>query len=128
MLPYEMLDALCETIPELRHQVCNLLGHEMNRDHSHLLLLGQQTAHERLASFLLSISSRFKRRGFSTTSFMLPMSRHDIAGYLGIAVETVSRLFKSFQEKGIVKINRKQVDILNMDKLHAMVANCEEPE
>jgi CRP/FNR family transcriptional regulator len=128
VLPYEKLDLLCETIPELRHQVCNLLGHEMNCDHSHLLLLGQQTAHERLASFLLSISSRFKRRGFSTTSFMLPMSRHDIAGYLGIAVETVSRLFKSFQEKGIVRINRKQVDILDMAKLNEMVANCEETD
>lgn len=100
----------------------------MNCDHSHLLLLGQQTAHERLATFLLSISSRFKRRGFSATSFMLPMSRHDIAGYLGIAVETVSRLFKSFQEKDIVKINRKQVDILDMGKLNEMVANCEETD
>ena len=128
MLPYNELDNLCEVMPELRHQVCHLLGHEMNCDHSHLLLLGQQTAHERLATFLLSISSRFKNRGFSATSFMLPMSRHDIAGYLGIAVETVSRLFKSFQQKGIVKINRKQVDILDMDKLNEMVANCEEPE
>jgi len=128
VLPYDQLDKLCEIMPELRHQVCHLLGHEMNGDHSHLLMLGQQTAHERLATFLLSISSRFKHRGFSATSFMLPMSRHDIAGYLGIAVETVSRLFKSFQQKGIVKINRKQVDILDMDKLNDMVANCEESE
>ena len=128
VLPYDQLDKLCENMPELRHQVCHLLGHEMNCDHAHLLLLGQQTAHERLATFLLSISSRFKRRGFSPVSFMLPMSRHDIAGYLGIAVETVSRLFKSFQEKGIVKINRKQVDIIDMDKLNEMVANCEDSD
>lgn len=128
ILPYDQLDHLCETIPELRHQVCQLLGHEMNCDHSHLLLLGQQTAHERLATFLLNISSRFKHRGFSPTSFMLPMSRHDIAGFLGIAVETVSRLFKSFQEKGIVIINRKQVDIINLDKLNNMVANYEETD
>jgi len=126
ILPYDQLDQLCEDMPELRHQVCHLLGHEMNCDHAHLLLLGQQTAHERLATFLLSISTRFKRRGFSPVSFMLPMSRHDIAGYLGIAVETVSRLFKSFQEKGIVKINRKQVDIIDIDKLNEMVANCED--
>lgn len=126
ILPYDQLDSLCESMPELRHQVCQLLGHEMNCDHSHQLLLGQQTAHERLATFLLSISSRFKRRGFSANSFMLPMSRHDIAGFLGIAVETVSRLFKSFQEKDIVNINRKQVEILNMNKLNEMVANCED--
>jgi CRP/FNR family transcriptional regulator len=104
------------------------MGHELNCDHSHELLLGQQTAHERLATFLLSISSRFKHRGFSPTSFMLPMSRHDIACFLGIAVETVSRLFKSFQEQGILKINRKQVDIMDMDQLKTMVANCEEDD
>lgn len=128
MLPFNKLDELCSILPDLRHQVYKLVGHELNCDHSHQLLLGQQTAHERLATFLLSISSRFKRRGFSPNSFMLPMSRHDIACFLGIAVETVSRLFKSFQEQEVVKINRKQVDILDMDKLNKMVTNCEEPE
>jgi CRP/FNR family transcriptional regulator len=128
VLPFEKLDELCLKLPELRNQVYKLMGHELNCDHSHQLLLGQQTAHERLATFLLSISSRFKRRGFSPNSFMLPMSRHDIACFLGIAVETVSRLFKSFQEQGIVRINRKQVDILDMEKLTEMVANCEEDD
>lgn len=127
VIPFNKLDELCGLIPELRQQIYKLIGHELNCDHAHQLLLGQQTAHERLATFLLSISSRFKHRGFSPNSFMLPMSRHDIACFLGIAVETVSRLFKSFQQQGIVKINRKQVDILDMDKLNDMVANCEEP-
>jgi CRP/FNR family transcriptional regulator len=127
-LPYEKLDSLCEVMPDLRHQICHLVGHELNADHTHLLLLGQQTAHERLASFLLSISHRFKRRGFSATSFILPMSRHDIACYLGIAVETVSRLFKSLQDAGVIHINRKQVDILDMDALQEMVSNCSEEE
>jgi len=56
------------------------------------------------------------------------MSRHDIACYLGIAVETVSRLFKSFQQQGIVKINRKQVDIIDMSLLTDLVANCEDSD
>ena len=128
VLPFERLDELCEILPDFRKQIYKLMGHELNCDHSHQLLLGQQTAHERLATFLLNISSRFSHRGFSPSSFMLPMSRHDIACYLGIAVETVSRLFKSFQEQGIVNINRKQVDILQMDALNKMVANCEEPD
>lgn len=127
VIPFDKLDELCGLIPELRQQIYKLIGHELNCDHAHQLLLGQQTAHERLATFLLSISSRFKHRGYSPNSFMLPMSRHDIACFLGIAVETVSRLFKSFQQQGIVKINRKQVEILDMDKLNDMVANCEEP-
>lgn len=128
VLPFEKLDELCEILPDFRKQIYKLMGHELNCDHSHQLLLGQQTAHERLATFLLNISSRFSHRGFSAHSFMLPMSRHDIACYLGIAVETVSRLFKSFQEQGIVNINRKQVDILDMESLNSMVANCEEPD
>lgn len=128
VLPFDKLDELCEVLPDFRKQIYKLMGHELNCDHSHQLLLGQQTAHERLATFLLNISSRFAHRGFSAHSFMLPMSRHDIACYLGIAVETVSRLFKSFQEQGIVAINRKQVDILEMDALNKMVANCEEPD
>ncbi len=125
-LPFDKLDDLCATLPDLRHQICKLVGHELNSDHSHQLLLGQQTAHERLATLLLSISSRFKHRGFSANSFLLPMSRHDIACFLGIAVETVSRLFKSFQDQGVVKINRKQIDILDMDKLCNMVVDCVE--
>ena len=128
VIPFDRLDELCGELPELRKQIYKLFGHELNCDHAHELLLGQQTAHERLATFLLSISSRFKHRGFSPNSFMLPMSRHDIACYLGIAVETVSRLFKSFQQQGVLQINRKQVDILDMDQLREMVANCEDPE
>lgn len=127
-LPFDKMDELCETLPDLRHQVFKILGQEMNNDHAHLLLLGQQTAHERLATFLISISTRFKQRGFSANNFILPMSRHDIACYLGIAVETVSRLFKSFQDNGTIHINRKQVEILNHDALHELVANCQEPE
>jgi len=69
-LPFEKMDELCETIPDLRHQICHLLGHEMNSDHAHLLLLGQQTAHERLASFLIGISDRFKSRGFSPNTII----------------------------------------------------------
>lgn len=127
-LPFDKMDQMCETLPDLRHQVFRILGQEMNNDHAHLLLLGQQTAHERLATFLLSISTRFKQRGFSANNFILPMSRHDIACYLGIAVETVSRLFKSFQDNGTISINRKQVEILNLAALNEMVTNCQEEE
>jgi len=123
-LPYDDMDELCHLVPNLRHQVCKLIGHELNTDHQHLLLLGQQTAHEKLASFLLSLSMRLQKRGFSATEFNLPMSRHDISAYLGITVETISRLFRSFQDKGIIEVERKLIHILNMKQLKELVSDC----
>ena len=63
-----------------------------------LLLLGKRSAEERLAAFLLSLAIRFRQRGFSATDYNLSMSRSDIGNYLGLAVETVSRLFTRFQQ------------------------------
>ncbi len=123
-LPYKEIDELCHLVPNLRHQVCKLMGHELNSDHQHLLLLGQQTAHEKLATFLLSLSSRLQKRGFSATEFNLPMSRHDISAYLGITVETISRLFRSFQNKGIIEVERKFINIIDMKQLKDLISDC----
>ena len=71
-----------------------------------MTLLGRSTAEERVASFLLSLSERFKRRGFSATDFFLSMSRQEIGSYLGLALETVSRLFTRFQDEQILDIER----------------------
>ncbi len=62
--------------------------------------------------------------GLSATEFNLPMSRQDIGNYLGLAIETVSRLFAQFQDKGILKVNRRQIVILNMDALKTLVEGC----
>jgi len=93
-----------------------------------MALLGRSTAEERVASFLLSLSDRFKRRGFSATDFFLSMSRQEIGSYLGLALETVSRLFTRFQDEKILKVERKHVQIVDIERLRSMVshqANCE---
>jgi len=100
------------------------MGREITADQHMLMLLGKRTAEERLASFLLSLSTRYKQRGLSETEFNLPMSRQDIGNYLGLAIETVSRLFAQFQDKEILKVNRRQITILNLDRLKAMVEGC----
>jgi CRP/FNR family transcriptional regulator len=89
-----------------------------------LMQLGKRTAEERLASFLLSLSARFRQRGLSATEFNLPMSRQDIGNYLGLAIETVSRLFAHFQEQGLLRVNRKQITILELGQLKDMVEGC----
>jgi CRP/FNR family transcriptional regulator len=86
-----------------------------------LTLLGKRSAEERLATFLLSFSDRFKQRGFSPSDFFLSMSRHEIGNYLGLAVETVSRLFTRFQEEGLLEVERKHVQLLDLPRLYDIV-------
>jgi CRP/FNR family transcriptional regulator len=123
-LPFSKLEGLCHDLPGLQKQMLNVVGREITSDQHMLMLLGKRTAEERMASFLLSLSTRYHKRNLSATEFNLPMSRQDIGNYLGLAIETVSRLFASFQEKGILKVNRRQIVILDMDRLNGMVEAC----
>ena len=127
-LPFERLEDLSSNIPSLQHQMFRLLSKEISQEAEMMALLGRSTAEERVASFLLSLSERFKRRGFSATDFFLSMSRQEIGSYLGLALETVSRLFTRFQDEKILKVERKHVQILDMERLRGMVnhqPNCE---
>ena len=82
-----------------------------------LTLLGKKSAEERLASLLMSLSLRLQQRGFSAREFHLSMSRNDIGNYLGLAVETVSRLFTRFQQIGLITVNNKHVRIEDLAAL-----------
>ncbi|WP_455204360.1 fumarate/nitrate reduction transcriptional regulator Fnr, partial [Kaarinaea lacus] len=120
-LPFDSLESLCRDIPGLRSQMHKLIGREIYNDHTLLLLLGKRHGEERLASFLLSISERLKNRGFSSTEFNLTMSRRDIGNYLGLAEETVSRLFTRFQEESVIQVERKHLTIIDKDRLHNLI-------
>jgi len=122
-IPFARLEELTATITDLQHQLFRLMSKEISNDTSLMVLLGKSTAEERLAAFLLSLSSRFYHRGFSPTNFNLSMSRQEIGSYLGLALETVSRLFTHLQEEKILLVNRKHVEILNMDGLYKLLAN-----
>jgi len=120
-IPYDRLESLCHRFTGLQKEIYHVMGKEIADDKSLLLLLGKRTADERLATFLLSLSNRFKDRGFSGTEFNLSMARQDIANYLGLATETVSRIFGKLQEDNILSVNRRLVQILDIDKLNAIV-------
>jgi CRP/FNR family transcriptional regulator len=123
-LPYDRLQGLCNDLPGLHRQMMSVVGREITYDQHMLMLLGKRTAEERLASFLLSLSMRYHARGLSATEFNLPMSRQDIGNYLGLAIETVSRLFAQFQEKKLLQVKRRQVQITDLDAIRAMVEPC----
>lgn len=120
-IPFANLEELSTAIPSLQHQMYRVLSREISQDTEMLTLLGRKSAEERLAAFLLSLSSRFERRGFSARDFYLSMSRHEIGSYLGLAVETVSRLFTRFQDEGLLEVERKHIKLKDLDRLRAMV-------
>ncbi|MCU7833987.1 MAG: fumarate/nitrate reduction transcriptional regulator Fnr [gamma proteobacterium symbiont of Taylorina sp.] len=119
-IPFDRLEELAQELPTLQHQLLRLMSKEIFDDQELMLLLGKKTAEARLSAFLLSISLRFKQRGFSSTEFYLSMSRNDIANYLGLAVETVSRMFTRFQDDGIITAERKHIMIKNWNALQQM--------
>lgn len=119
-LPFDRLEELSNRIPSLQHHLFRLLSNEIQADQEMLMTLGKMSAEARLAAFLLSISSRFRSRGFSASEFMLSMSRTDIGNYLGLAVETVSRLFTRFQEERILSVDRKHILIHDLERLHVI--------
>ena len=127
-LPFHRLEELASHIPSLQHQLFRLLSKEISQDSDMAALLGRSTAEERLASFLLSLSERYHRRGFSAKEFILSMSRQEIGSYLGLALETVSRLFTRFQDDGILQVDRKHIAIKDMDRLKTLAhhqASCD---
>lgn len=123
-IPFVQLESLSGELPSLRRQLLKIMSKEITHDANLLMLLGKKTAEERLASLLLSLSTRLKNRGFSETEFNLSMSRNDIANYLGLAVETISRLFTRFQEQKLIQVEGKFIHILELDKLKNMVSDC----
>jgi CRP/FNR family transcriptional regulator len=87
-----------------------------------MMLLGSMRAEERLATFLLNLSRRFVRRGYSSTEFHLRMTRDEIGSYLGLKLETVSRLFSAFQKDGLIEVQQKHVRIREIEGLEQVLA------
>ncbi len=108
-LPFPRLEDLTTVIPGLGRQLLRIMSREIHSDGELLTLLGKRSAEERLAALLLSLSSRLHRRGLSAREFNLSMSRNDIGNYLGLAVETVSRLFTRFQQQGLISVRNKYI-------------------
>lgn len=99
------------------HELLNRTMIGLRQTQDHLLLLGRKNALERLAAFLIEMV----RRTGSERSLQLAMPRHDIADYLGLTLETVSRMFAELKEAGIIKLeSARQVSVLDMQQLEAM--------
>jgi CRP/FNR family transcriptional regulator len=127
VLPFDRVQDVARDLPSLQRHFLRLMSKELAQDEAMLMLLGKASAEERLVTFLLSLAQRFKARGFSESEFNLSMSRHDIGNYLGLAVETVSRMFSKLQDEGVLSVHRKNIRIHNPQRLRAMLRLEEEP-
>ena len=121
-LPFEKMNMICAEIPEFQDQMFRLLSDEISNEHKMLLTLCKRSADEKLAIFLISLSERFAKLGYSSTVYNLPMSRQEIGNYLGLAVETVSRIFTRFQKNGLIAVDKKILSIKDKDALLAISA------
>lgn len=123
-IPFGALEGLSGEIPRLQHQLFKLMSRELVRDEQLLTLLTRMTAEERVAWCLLSFSQRQSRAGISPIDISLPISRQDLGHYLGLALETVSRLFSRFQEEGLIEVNGRQVRLRDLSRLHAIAGTA----
>ncbi|TCP92012.1 CRP/FNR family transcriptional regulator [Cricetibacter osteomyelitidis] len=116
-IPFDILDDLAGKMPKLRQQMIRLMSNEIKNDQEMILLLSKMNAEERLAAFILNLSTRYSTRGFSAREFRLTMTRGDIGNYLGLTVETISRLLGRFQKIGLLTVQGKYITINNMSEL-----------
>jgi len=119
-MPFDLLDKYANLMPQLQREIGRLLSQELACSQYHSRSLGKKTAEERLASFLLNLSSRYSQRGYSPNRFILAMTRNDIANYLGLTKETISRLFNKFQEQNLLLTQKKRVIINNISLLNTV--------
>jgi CRP/FNR family transcriptional regulator len=110
-IPFSSLEELSARMPNLQRHFFQLMSREITEDQQLITLLSKNTAEERIAALMLSISSRNARRKLSSTRFRLPMSRIDIGNYLGLTVETVSRVFSRLQKLDILEVSNKEITI-----------------
>ncbi|MGM0571080.1 fumarate/nitrate reduction transcriptional regulator Fnr [Marinobacter sp.] len=126
-IPVEQLEQLAHTLPGLQHHMFHLMSQEIRNSHQLSVLLSKNTAEERIAALLLSLSSRFQRRKLSPTHFNLPMARNDIANFLGLAVETVSRVFTRFQNQGLIRARGRDIELVDLEALQTMALGNAQP-
>lgn len=114
------IDKLSQQMPKLPLQLQRLMSKEIGRSHQMLLTIGNLRSEQRLAAFLLNLSNRLQNLGYSPYEFILRMSREEIGNFLGLTLETVSRLFSRFSKEGLIKVRQREVMLIDLDGLQLL--------
>jgi CRP/FNR family transcriptional regulator, anaerobic regulatory protein len=116
-VPYRQLAELAAANRNMQGGMTQLLSRHIVGRQRDMMLLGSMSAEERVASFVMNISSRMEARGYSAREFHLRMSRADIGSYLGLTLETVSRALSAFQAQRLLQVAKKHIRILDLDAM-----------
>lgn len=114
------IDEIARRFPAIQHEVLKIMSGQIRHDEDLLLLVSKRSAEERLATYLVGLSRRFARRNLPSAHFRLSMSRRDIGNYLGIAEETICRLFSRFQEEKLLTAERRYIYLDDLKRLESM--------
>jgi CRP/FNR family transcriptional regulator len=117
IIPYSALKHMCRETGALQDRLHRLMGEQLLRESSQMMVLGSLSADERVAAFLLDVSERNGQRGYSHAEFNLRMTREDMGSYLGMTLETVSRTLSRFQKRGLIDAQGKLIHIIDLDGL-----------
>jgi CRP/FNR family transcriptional regulator len=123
-IPFARLEELFAEMPTLLRHFHRTMSEEITRDHGTMLLLGNMRAEQRFANFLVNLSSRYKARGYSANGFQLRMSREDIGNYLGLTIESISRLLSRFKTQGRLKVSNREIELLDLPGLKLLAAGA----
>ena len=124
-IPFARLEELFGTIPSLLHHFHRMMSQEITREQNVMLLLGNMRAEQRFAAFLINLSSRYAARGYSSTTFQLRMSREEIGNYLGLTIESISRLLSRLKKQGLLRVANREIELLDMTRMRALAAGTE---
>jgi CRP/FNR family transcriptional regulator, anaerobic regulatory protein len=116
-IPFEALEKLAAKDREVAGFLFRAMSSALREEHGWLAALGLLSSEGRLAAFLMDLSQRFAARGFSPRRFELRMTRAEIGCFLGLTIETVSRVFSKFQKIGLLKVARRDVEIIDESSL-----------
>ncbi len=119
-VPLGDLERVAAQVPALQHHLLELMGRSMGRDQDHIEMLGRPQAVQRLLLFLHGLAERYRALGRSDDVLVLSMSREDIASYLGLVIETVSRSFRRLQDDGLIAVSGRKVRVLDAAALRTL--------
>ncbi len=125
-IPFLRLEELFSKVPSLLRHFHRIMSQEITREQSAMLLLGNMRADCRLAAFLVNLSSRYATRGYSSSCFQLRMSREEIGNYLGLTIESISRLLSKFKKQGLVRVDNREIELLDMVNLRLLATGSEQ--
>jgi CRP/FNR family transcriptional regulator len=124
-VPFDSLTAVAAKVPGLQHQLFRVMSREFGREMQHPVMMGRKQAMSRLAIFLRSLSERLEGIGRDPHLLTLSMTRQELANYLGLVIETVSRLFSRMQSLGVLEVDRRSVRIVDPVALAALAEKAD---